>query len=88
MFPNVRYDQASIPLSTGDRLFLHTDGVTECPALDGDLYGEDRLRAALNRARNVPLEAVKETVYADLSEFAQVPLDHDDWTLIAIEVRE
>ena len=87
MFSGVRYDQGSVRVKPGDRFFLHTDGVTECPNASGDLYGEERLKLVLNAVQRQPLEAIKEAVHSDLTYFAGGSLVHDDCTLMAVEIR-
>jgi sigma-B regulation protein RsbU (phosphoserine phosphatase) len=87
MFPGVRYDQASLRVRPGDRLFVHTDGVTECPNPEGDLYGEERLKTILDGVRIGALEEVRTSVHADLLEHARGPLTHDDCTWLTVEIR-
>ena len=41
------YDNKSLPLETGDRLLLYTDGLVEARNADGKLFGEQSLAAEL-----------------------------------------
>lgn len=50
VFPEVRLRLGEIELASGDLILLYTDGVTEARR-DGELFGEDRLRALLGRTR-------------------------------------
>jgi sigma-B regulation protein RsbU (phosphoserine phosphatase) len=49
LFPDARFDTVTVQLEPGDRLFLMSDGITECPAPDGSELGEDGLRDLLLR---------------------------------------
>jgi phosphoserine phosphatase RsbU/P len=80
------YDQQRLPLSSGDRIFVYTDGLLEAPAPSGELFGADRLQSALNDAARLPLAALKESLLAALRSHTGGPLDHDDVTLVAVEV--
>ena len=55
---DARYRQYELTLNPGDQLFVYTDGVTEATNAAQQLYGADRLIAALNKqpqaARFVP----------------------------------
>jgi sigma-B regulation protein RsbU (phosphoserine phosphatase) len=82
-----RYDQQFVPVRSGDRVLLYTDGVTETPAPDGQLFGAERLRAVLDEVGDKSLYELKTAVLTRLREFAGGDLTHDDVTLLAIEVR-
>jgi serine phosphatase RsbU (regulator of sigma subunit) len=49
MRPNVPFSFSEIPLASGDRLVLYTDGLLEAENPSGDQFGADRLEEA---ARN------------------------------------
>lgn len=59
------YDSKSLPLETGDRLLLYTDGLVEARNAEGKLFGEQSLASALKTsARMTPLETVDHLVGA------------------------
>lgn len=49
LLPNVSYRSAKFHLSTGDRIILVTDGVTEAEGPAGDFYGDERLEESAAR---------------------------------------
>ena len=74
-------------VAAGDRLFVYTDGVTETPSPEGELFGAGRLQQVLDAEPNLPLPEVKSTVLRALQRHSGHDLTHDDVTLIALEIR-
>lgn len=83
---DTHYDQTEIELSPGDRLFLYTDGVTEGINKEKQLYGENRLLDLLNEYGDLELPVVKNMILTDLHDYTEGSWDHDDLTLMALEV--
>lgn len=79
------YDQGQTPLASGDRLFLHTDGVTEMMNAEGELFGAARLLEALDGTNDMPLSEVKRTVSAAIYSYSGVA-PQDDLTMIVLEI--
>jgi len=67
----------------GDRLLLYTDGVTETFGAAGEMFGVERLDAALRRAHGTP-QATIDAVLADLRDFSGGAPPADDRTLVAV----
>jgi phosphoserine phosphatase RsbU/P len=81
------YAQASLPLSRGDRLALYTDGVLDATDSNGEPFGLERLRAALNRGAGEPLAPIKHHVLGALRDHtAGAAHRDDDRTLLIVEV--
>jgi sigma-B regulation protein RsbU (phosphoserine phosphatase) len=85
VFPESAYEQAEMPLQSGDRLVFYTDGITEARNPGGDEYGEERLTAAALGVRTLPPEAMKDALVADVNEFTGGHFE-DDATLIVVAV--
>ncbi len=79
------YQEESISLQHGDKIFLYTDGVTEARNLSGELFGEDRLLAVLAANHSRAPEQIKKSVLAAVEEFSQGD-SGDDVTLLCIGV--
>ncbi|MCA1650182.1 MAG: serine/threonine-protein phosphatase [Acidobacteria bacterium] len=56
VFPDGAYDQGQVAISTGDRVILFTDGITEARNAADEEFGEDQLieLARHNRACSAP----------------------------------
>ena len=78
------YRSCSLELSPGDALFLYTDGVTEAADAVQQLYGEERLAAALNANRDCAPEALLSAVRADVEAFVGEAPQFDDITVLSL----
>jgi serine phosphatase RsbU (regulator of sigma subunit) len=48
VLPDAQYSQISIAVEPGDRIFLYTDGLSECSNQEREEFGEQRLLAILS----------------------------------------
>lgn len=83
---NMIYKEDSIQLGAGDRIFLYTDGVTEAINSSTELYGDDRLVAALNQDVNLSPEQLLAAVKTSMDAFTAGAEQFDDITMLALEV--
>jgi serine phosphatase RsbU (regulator of sigma subunit) len=67
-------------LEPGDVLLLHTDGISEARNAAGEPFGIERLSRALERASSKPVQAIRDTILAELR--AWTPVFDDDVTLL------
>jgi sigma-B regulation protein RsbU (phosphoserine phosphatase) len=86
LMPNVTYSQKILPLEIGDRLFLYTDGITEYPNAAGEPLGSPWLVAQLRESGQQTLAEIKRSVLARLKAENAGGMNHDDITLMAVEI--
>jgi len=84
--PDTLYGQLTIPLASGDRLFVYTDGITEASSPEGDVFGYARLKDVLDANTKAPLSELKSAVLRAVHQHTKKELTHDDVTLIALEI--
>jgi len=84
--PEGRYDMGETAGNPGDRLFLFSDGVLEAPNANGEFFGLSRLRSTLAQAGDAGPMKLKAHVLATIRNWTGGALDHDDVTLIAIQL--
>jgi len=80
------YEQFTIPMAPGDRLFIYTDGIIDTPNAEGESFGLVRLKDTLDANTTTPLPELKSAVLKTLHQFSGRELTHDDVTLIALEI--
>lgn len=86
MLPGVEFDEHELYLHKGDRLFLYSDGVTECTGENNELFSEERLLQTLQEERHSPLKDTLATLEDSLRLWHNQPEFEDDVTLLAIEI--
>ncbi|VWC47501.1 multi-sensor Hybrid histidine Kinase [Burkholderia lata] len=81
------YDSVPFALGPGDRLFLYSDGVTECAAPDGEQFGDERLRACLSAHVTMPLRDTLNALKSELCGWRGTEQDafEDDVSVLALQ---
>lgn len=74
----------TLPFDRDDILVLHTDGVTEAEAPNGELFGFDRLRESAMRHRSGSADSIKRGIINDLMAHIGTQKIHDDITLVVV----
>ena len=85
MMPGMEYDCGTLQLQPGDRLFLYSDGVTECENPDGEQFGEPRLLTCLQSSFSDSLKEVVQRVEDSVREWNQSKTFEDDVTYLVLE---
>jgi sigma-B regulation protein RsbU (phosphoserine phosphatase) len=77
------FQEEIVTLYAGDRLFLYTDGITECLDQYRNMYGEERLQQELLTTRTEPLDRACQQVIAAVRAYSGSTPLQDDITLLA-----
>ena len=83
----VRYREYELQLASGDKLFLYTDGVPEATNAKEELFGSERMIAALNEDPNAGPEEVLKNVRRAVDDFVEDAEQFDDLTMLCMEYR-
>jgi len=86
LVPQPAFDQGSLTLSPGGLLLMYTDGVTETTDPDGDLFGVEGLRAALQDSPAHSADRACDDLMTALNGFRGGLPQGDDITMVAIRV--
>jgi len=85
--PDVEYEQKTLQLAPGDRLFLYSDGVPEAMDKDRNPYGDDAMAACIAQFRGAPVEAGVKGLLEAVETWCQPNGPLDDVSILGIEWR-
>ena len=81
----VRYREYELQMEPGSKLFLYTDGVPEATDADNNMFGADRMVAALNTDPEAAPEQILKNVRAAVDAFVKDAEQFDDLTMLCLE---
>jgi len=76
--------QRAIQLAVNDTLLLYTDGLTEAFSPSGDLFGEERIKAALSTPKEISVQKMLDGIEKRLDNFISTLPPSDDLTMLAV----
>jgi len=83
--PDQKYSVENVNMKLGDILLCYTDGITEAPNANFELYGEERLAQKLVEVKDLSAKEITELILEDVQIFsAQAPYG-DDKTIVTIK---
>ncbi len=83
----IRYREYTLNLQPGSRFFVYTDGVPEATDANQQMYGSDRMLAALRTAETKDPQTILETVKSSVSAFVGEAEQFDDLTMLCLEYK-
>jgi serine phosphatase RsbU (regulator of sigma subunit) len=87
MFPEVRYDEATVDLGRGDVLLVFTDGVPEAHNAENEEFGEERLLQLLRQTAHLSANEISARISAEMKNWIGDAEQYDDLTSIVMKVR-
>ena len=85
VFPDAEYQGAELPLRSGDRVLLYTDGISEARDGADQEFGEQRLQDSLVRHRHLAAGDLHAAMMDEITRFAHSGFQ-DDATLLVIAI--
>ncbi|MCE9600569.1 MAG: SpoIIE family protein phosphatase [Spirochaetia bacterium] len=82
----IPYYTGTFHLSSGDRVLLYTDGITEQTNEKGEQFGADRMLAAVQAHVDQPLQVLLDQIIAAVQEFMGNAVVKDDISILALEL--
>src|SRR3569833_1117163 len=77
------YESKSLPLHSGDRLLLYTDGIVEARNEAGQLFGDQSLSTALRDSKHLPPRDAVDHLLATVQRWAKT--QDDDLTVLVCD---
>lgn len=85
--PDCAYPSCEIPLASGDRLLLYTDGVTEPENGAGEAFGDKRLAEIVRQGESLTAAELSRRILSELRAWQpESQNQQDDITLLVIDV--
>ncbi len=83
--PEFTYVKESLKMTSGDILFLYTDGVNEAMDPDNNEYTDLRLKRILSKDETRDVNRIVESVNSDVNQFAKDAEQSDDITILTFK---
>ncbi len=74
-----------VPLKSGDKVIVYTDGILDYSNPEGEFFGKDRLFETLRQHADCPVQTLMDRVEGSLKTFADSTRPGDDASIMAIE---
>ncbi|MFQ5863998.1 MAG: PP2C family protein-serine/threonine phosphatase [bacterium] len=85
MLSDMEYDELEFDFHQGDRLFLYSDGITECTNKQRKQFSVERLMECLQEIKDLPLKEVMRILKQSLYRWRGSGEFDDDVTMLGIE---
>ena len=82
----MRYKEYEFTLEKGGTLFLYTDGVAEATNAENELFGTERMLAALNAEPQADPKTLLENMKKSVDEFVGDAPQFDDLTMLGVKL--
>lgn len=86
VLPEMKYDLIDIEAGKGDRIFLASDGVTECTNADGQQFGFEQLTRLIEERREDSLKDLLDNLQQRLRLWRGSHEFQDDLSVVAMEI--
>jgi sigma-B regulation protein RsbU (phosphoserine phosphatase) len=87
MFPGVTYEEFTVSAKAGDALVFFSDGIVDAENDKEEMFGNDRLEAAVAKHRRRSASQLVDAVLTSVAAFQGGREHFDDETILAIKVK-
>ena len=85
MLPNIALEEKKVKLKDGDIVVFYTDGITEAPNNEKEMFGVERITKLLTKYQDQPASVIAEKIKSSVIEFEGNQQQFDDLTLIILK---
>ena len=82
------YEDTRLQLEPGDKVILYTDGIVEAMNEKEEMYGFERLLQVVQAAQSMDADTLLKKILDEVDEFAGKAPQHDDLTVIVVNVEQ
>lgn len=79
-----KYREHKVPFEKGDVLCIFSDGIIEAENPEGEIFGRERVAAALERCLDMPTGAIIEDMLGDLRKFCSGSPLRDEVSIVVV----
>jgi two-component system sensor histidine kinase ChiS len=87
MFPEIRFDEKTVSVASGDKLVMFTDGLTECINEKGEMFGKSRLEKCIIDSADLDVDETTAAILREVRLFTGGSPQSDDITLVIICIK-
>lgn len=87
IFPDLQYNQETIPLNPGDLFVAYTDGIVESVNEYGEEFGESRLIRLIQGNADQSIDRIQDSIIQEVQSWTYGGERDDDMTLIVAKVK-
>ena len=87
IFDTSVFEPSCCKLEPGDRLFVYSDGITECGSINSSIYGSERLCEKILQWSNEPIETINTVFDEEFTAWNGSVQFGDDVSMVCIEFK-
>jgi putative ABC transport system permease protein len=88
LFPDMPFEEGTVDMQPGDLLVMFTDGVTEALNVDGEEFGEARLKMLVRAVCPLPVQEISSRLVDELRTWTNGAAQYDDLTFVLLKMNE
>jgi len=85
-FNNIKIEEKTIQLESGDRIIFYTDGITECNNSSTGMYGEERFKVIIRKFSSDTSANFTKELMNELETYNGSKSFEDDITMMVLDV--
>lgn len=86
-FEHAAYEQETVQMKSNDLLFLYTDGLSEALNVEGEEFGDGRIRDTLKSIASLSADQIRDVVVRRVKEWCAGISLYDDLTFVVMKVK-
>jgi phosphoserine phosphatase RsbU/P len=83
---DVDYQETQVQMTPGDKLVFYTDGIVEAMNPASEMFGFERLQEIIRQSKALNADALLKEIVEGVEDFAAGAAQHDDITIIVVNV--